>query len=146
MNFDTRSTHGAVAPASAAPGPVVWGLKLSIEPRSGITFTPARRLPGLSERCSRRATVNVSGSSRLRKSSKRARQRLPKRLRNSSRIIAFRSSPPFDTVNCVTSSTAIATLSDTSHSSGLTLRAAYSAGRIVGSLFTSSMRALMPAM
>ena len=60
--------------------------------------------------------------------------------------MAFRSSPPFETVNWVTSRTAIAAVSEVSHSAGMTLSAAYSAGSIVGSLFTSSIRALMPAM
>jgi len=71
---------------------------------------------------------------------------LPKRFWNSRRIWAFRSSPPFETVNCVTSSTAIAAVSDTSHGFGCTFSAAYSAGSLVGSVKSSWMRALMPSM
>jgi hypothetical protein len=51
-----------------------------------------------------------------------------------------------ETVNCVTSRTAIAAVSETVHGSGCAPSATYSAGICVGSLRTSSMRALMPAM
>jgi hypothetical protein len=56
------------------------------------------------------------------------------------------SSPPFETVNWVTSRTAIATESETVQRSGRAPSAGYSAGSWLGSALTSSMRWLMPSM
>ena len=101
----------------------------------------------LSEACLRFfETVNASGSLAVRRSLNGPRQRRPKRLRKACRIAAFTSSLPLDTVNWVTSRTAIAAVSETVHGSGLAPSAAYSPGSSSGFELTSSMRALMPSM
>ena len=142
----TQAGTSAVAFAVAcAPGPATIVLRFLTDPKSGIVLSPGRTCPGLSEENVRLATVNASGSCASRRSWYGLRQRLPKRFLNACWSSALTSSPPFETVNCVTSRTASAAVSDTVHFAGVVPSAAYSAGIFVGSAFTSSMRWLIPS-
>ena len=112
--FNDR-THAGILAASladrAAPGPATIVLRLTIDPKSGIAFSPLRTGPGRSERKGRFATVKASGSCASRRSWYGRRQFLPKRFMNASWSCELTSSPPFETVNCVTSRTASAAVS-----------------------------------
>ena len=150
MPITERTQPGSAArlrACAAAPGPLTWGLRGSTDPGSGTAFSPRRTRPGLSEACRRSfETVNASGSFAVRRSPKGPRQRRPNRFRKACRIAALTSSLPFDTVNCVTSRTAIAAVSDGVQRSGRAPSAAYSAGSSSGFELISSIRALIPSM
>jgi len=74
------------------------------------------------------------------------RHPLPNLRWNASCIWELTSSLPFETVNWVTSRTAMAAVSETVHGAGVVPSAAYSAGSSVGLVVvTSWMRALIPA-
>ena len=70
---------------------------------------------------------------------------MPKRCLNAWRISEETSSDPFETVNWVTSRTAIAAVSATVQGAGMIPTAAYSAGSASGLRLTSRMRPLMPS-